>query len=77
MVPAHTAVVAGEPVGAPLAEDDVAGDDELGGSFLRAEAFAGAGGGFVGTALRGMGGGAGMVEGGEGEPLEVRAGVGR
>ncbi len=58
MVAAHAAVLAGEPVRAALAEDDVAGDDELGGGFFGAEAFAGALGGFVGAALGGVGGGA-------------------
>lgn len=50
-------------MGAPLAEDDVSRDDELGGRFFGAETFAGAGGGFVGAALGGVGGGAGVEEG--------------
>lgn len=62
VVPAHVAVLAGEPVRAALAEDDVAGDDELGGALFGAEAFAGALGGFVGAALGGVGGGAGVLE---------------
>ena len=44
---------------AALAEDNIAGDDELGGPFFCAQAFAGAGGGFVGAALGSVRGGAG------------------
>ena len=85
MIAAHAAVLAGEPVRAALAEDNVSGDDEFGVALFGAEAFSGAGGGFVGAALGGVGGGAG---GGSGERgLEERwavegeggeaAGVGR
>ena len=63
MVAAHGAVLAGEPVRAALAEDDVARDDELGGGAFGAEAFSGSWGGFVGAALGGVGGGAGGDEG--------------
>lgn len=54
---------------AALAEYDVAGDNKLGGSLFCAESFTRARGGFVGAALRGMRGGAGMVDWEEGKPL--------
>lgn len=60
VVAPHAAVLAGEPVRAALAEDDVARDDELGGALFGSEAFAGAVGGFVGAALGGVRGGAGV-----------------
>lgn len=60
MVATHAAVLAGEPVRAALAEDDVARHDELGGGFLGAEAFSGAAGGGFGAAFGGVGGVAGL-----------------
>lgn len=53
-----------------LAKYDVAGNNELRRSFLGAESFARARGGFVGAALRGVRGRAGIMEREEGEPLE-------
>lgn len=71
MIAAHAAVLAGEPVRAALAEDDVAWHDELGGRFFGAEAFSGATGGGTGATFRAVGGVAGLgdgrVEGEEGE----------
>lgn len=49
-----------------MAEDDVAGDNELSGAFFCAETFAGALGGAVGAALGGVGSGAVVEEGGAG-----------
>ena len=46
---------------AALAEDDGPRDDEFGGAAFGAEAIAWARGGFVGAALGGMGGGAGLL----------------
>lgn len=51
VVAAHAAVVAGEPVRAPLPEDDVAGYHVLLAGFLGPEPFAGAVFGAVGAAL--------------------------
>ena len=42
VVAAETDVLAGQELGAALADDDVAGDDGLAAEFLHAEAFAGA-----------------------------------
>ena len=64
MVPAHSAVVAWEPVRAALPEDDVAGYHVLLAGLLCSQAFAGAVFGSVGAALRGVGG---MADGCEGE----------
>ena len=58
-----------------LAKYDIAGDHELGGSLFGAESFARAWGGFVGTALCGVRGGAVMGEGEEREPLEEKTGL--
>ena len=61
MIAAHAHVLAREPARAALAEDYVAGHDELAGCALEAEAFSGPRGGFVGAALGGVGGGAGLL----------------
>lgn len=60
VVAAHAAVVAREPVRAPLAEDDVAGDHVLLAGLLGAQPFAGAVFGAVGAALGGVRGGTGL-----------------
>ena len=56
MIASHADVFTGIPFRAALAEDDVAGDDELLGGFFAAETFAGALFGAVGAALFGVGG---------------------
>lgn len=48
---------------AALSEDDGSRDDEFGGAAFGAEAFSRAGGGFVGAALGGVGGWAGLCGG--------------
>lgn len=63
MVAAHAAVLAGVPVRATLAEDDVPWDNELAGCLFGAKAFAGAFGlDGVGAAFGGVGCGAGRGE---------------
>lgn len=66
VVAAHAAVVAGEPMRAPLPEDDVAGDDVLLAGFLGPEPFAWAVFGAVGPALGCVRGWAGLRAGEEG-----------
>ena len=70
VVTSHVAVFAGEPVRAALPKYDVTGNNELGGSLFGTESFARARGGFVCATLRGVRGGAGMVEWEEREPLK-------
>lgn len=71
MIAAHAAVLAGVPVRAALAEDDVARHDELGGGFLGAQPFSGAARDGFGAAFGGVRRVAGLrdggVEGQEGE----------
>lgn len=49
-------------MGAALAEDDVAGHDELGGAFFGTETFPRARCGFVGSTLRGVRGASEVCE---------------
>ena len=60
-------VLAGEPFRAALPEDDVAGDDVLGGGAFEAEAAAGGVGGAVGAPLGRVGGVSGLLGVGRGE----------
>ena len=54
VVPAHAAILAGEPMRAALPENYVSRNDKFGIGLFGPEAFAGPRGGFVGTALGGM-----------------------
>ena len=69
VVAPHVAILAGKPLGAPLAEYDVARDDELSGSFFRAESFAGAFSCLVPAFFCLVSCGAGEVKGKEREPM--------